>query len=46
VLDKGESSCELRRRHAVGNEGAAVVEGSRNIRVEAGECPEMAYFVP
>jgi hypothetical protein len=26
--------------------GAEVVERSRNIRVEAGECLEKAYFVP
>jgi hypothetical protein len=33
-------------RHAVGDEGAEVAEGSWDTRVEAGECPEMAYFVP
>jgi hypothetical protein len=33
-------------RRAVGVEGAEVAVGSRNIRVEAGECPERAYFVP
>jgi hypothetical protein len=28
------------RRHAVVDEGAEVAEGSRDIRVEAGECPD------
>jgi hypothetical protein len=28
------------RRHAVGGEGVEVTEGSRNIRLVAGECPE------
>jgi hypothetical protein len=30
----------------VGDEGAKVEDGSRDIRVEAGECSERAYFVP
>jgi hypothetical protein len=30
----------------VGDEGEEVVEGSWNIRVEADECLERAYFVP
>jgi hypothetical protein len=34
---KGERSSELSRRHVVGNEGAEVVEGSRDIRAEVGE---------
>jgi hypothetical protein len=29
----------------VGVEGAEVVEGSQDIRMEAGKCPERAYFV-
>jgi hypothetical protein len=32
--------------HAVGDEGAEVAEGSQDIKVEAGECLERAYFVP
>jgi hypothetical protein len=34
------------RRRAVGDEKAEVAEGSRDMRVEAGECPERTYFVP
>jgi hypothetical protein len=30
----------------MGNEGAEVGEGSRDIRVEAGDCSERACFVP
>jgi hypothetical protein len=30
----------------VGDEGAEVVEGSRDIRVEVGESSERVYFVP
>jgi hypothetical protein len=29
-----------------GNEGAEVAVGSQDIRVEAGDCPEKAYFGP
>jgi hypothetical protein len=32
--------------HVVGDEGVEIPEGSQDIRVEAGECPERAYFVP
>jgi hypothetical protein len=34
------------RRHVMGDEGAEVAEGSWDIRVEAGECLERAYFMP
>jgi hypothetical protein len=36
----------MSRRHAVGDEGAEVAEGSRDIRVEAGECPERDSWCP
>jgi hypothetical protein len=32
-------------RYAVGDEGAEVENGNRDIRLEAGEWPEGAYFV-
>lgn len=41
-----EPTCQVSHRHAVGDEGTQVAEGSRDIRVEPGECPEGAYFVP
>jgi hypothetical protein len=41
-----EPTCQVSRRHVVGDEGAQVAEGSQDIRVEAGECPERAYFAP
>jgi hypothetical protein len=34
------------RRYALGDDGTEVAEGSRDIRVETGECPEGAYVVP
>jgi hypothetical protein len=33
-------------RHMVGDEGANITKGRWDIRVEAGKCPETAYFVP
>jgi hypothetical protein len=42
-----EPTCKgVSHRHAFGDEGAEVVKGSQNFRVEAGECPERAYFAP
>jgi hypothetical protein len=42
LMCKGEKSCEW----VSGMQGAEVVEGNHNMRVEAGECPVRAYFVP
>jgi hypothetical protein len=42
VRERGQVS----ESHVVGDEGGEVTEGNQDIRAEAGECPERAYFVP
>jgi hypothetical protein len=48
IRDCWAGNCSVKwasRRHAVENKGEEIGEGSRDIWVEAGDCPKRVYFV-